>query len=703
MSPKGELLIEFFGEEIPARMQSGAREELKRLLTVKLGGQGLTFSDIKAYATPRRLAIVAYDVLLKQEDRLEEKRGPRTNAPQQAIQGFLQSTGLKSLEECEKRDSGKGIFLFAKQEINGQDTAKILPMLIGEIITEFSWPKSMRWGFNTRHWVRPLQSILCILAGEKVKGSISFGQDELHFTDVTYGHRFMKPQAFKVKNLKDYKTKLASAYVILDQDERRKVIIEQSNALAAQHGLTLKHDEALLEEVMGLVEWPVALLGSIDPAFMHLPEEVLITSMRVHQKYFSLQNSERSLAPNFIVIANIEAQDQGKTITAGNEKVLRARLSDAAFFYDQDRKKTLSEHAQGLKTTVFHGQLGTMQQKAERISQLAGFIAPYFNIDKTLAEQAGLLCKADLMTSMVGEFPELQGVMGSYYALDDGPDIALAIRDHYRPRGPQDLLPSSHLGIIIALADKIDTLLGFFAIGIKPTGSKDPFALRRAALGCIRLLENFSDLKLSEILGCSYDLYNDVFDAKATPKEETLEALQAFFLDRLTVHWRDQGMRHDIITAVLSGTQEAPIAVLYQRTQALAEFINRNDSVSENLLGAYRRACNIVAIEEKKDGISYDAEVNESLLSETAEHNLYAALKASLKDVDACLKVRDFAQAMSQIALLRPAIDTFFENVTVNGENRDIRANRLRLLYLIRKTLEQVADFSKIDSHTQSK
>jgi glycyl-tRNA synthetase beta chain len=699
MIPKNELLIEFFSEEIPARMQSTAKEDLKRLLTTKLGQQGLTFSHIEAYVTPRRLAVVAYDIPLQQEDRVEEKRGPRTDAPLQAVQGFLQSVGLINLDQCEQRDTGKGIFLFATQKISGRETVKILPKVIEEIIGEFPWPKSMRWASNSRTWVRPFQSILCVFAGQKIEGSISFGQDQIPFSDTTFGHRFMQPQALQVKKFDDYKIKLASSYVILDQTDRHKIIYKNASEIAHQHGLILKFDEALLEEVTGLVEWPVTLLGSIDPLFMRLPSEVLTTSMRVHQKYFALENSEGILAPNFIVVANIESKDQGKTIVSGNEKVLRARLSDAAFFYDQDRKKSLSEHAHGLNTTVFHGNLGTMAQKAERVSKLAEFMSSILNIDNVKARRAGLLCKADLMTSMVGEFPELQGIMGYYYALNDGEseDVAFAIRDHYRPRGPQDSLPSSPLGQVIALADKIDTLVGFFATGVKPTGSKDPFALRRAALGCVRLLEKFSEMKLNLILTFAYEIYGSFFDVPKVSKKDTLEELDSFFIDRLTVYWRDQGLRHDAITAVLAVGGDAPIAVLHQRIQALNGFINSDNEVGSDLLRAYRRACNILTIEEKKDGIVYNGKIKESLLIETAEQNLWGALKQNWKDVEACLKRYDFVQAMTQVALLKPIIDTFFENVTVNSEDKEIRSNRLELLCLMRKTLEQVADFSKIE------
>ncbi|MBL0942412.1 MAG: glycine--tRNA ligase subunit beta [Alphaproteobacteria bacterium] len=698
MIPKDELLIEFFSEEIPARMQSAARENLKRLLTTKLEQHGLIFSHIDTYTTPRRLTIVAYELPLRQEDHIEEKKGPRVDAPQQAIEGFLQSAGLKSLEGCEQRDTGKGIFFFAIQKIPGRETAKILPQIIDEIIAEFSWPKSMRWASNSRTWVRPLQSILCVFGDKKIEGAISLGKDQIPFSNVTSGHRFMQPQAFQVKNFDDYKLKLASSYVILDQNERRKIIHKNATEIAHQQGLTLKSDDALLDEVTGLVEWPVTLLGSIDPLFMRLPSEVLITSMRVHQKYFALENAEGNLAPNFIVVANIQSVDDGKMIVAGNEKVLRARLSDAAFFYDQDRKKSLSEHAEGLHTTVFHGHLGTMAQKAARISKLADFISVLLNINSHEARHAGLLCKADLMTSMVKEFPELQGIMGYYYALHDGEseDVAFAIQDHYRPRGPQDALPSSLLGQVIALADKLDTLVGFFAIGIKPTGSKDPFALRRAALGCIRLLENFSEVKLPHIMNTAYEMYDHLLENAAFSKKDTLEALQSFFFDRLTIYWRDQGLRHDAITAVLAVAGDTPIAILYQRIRALDGFLNNDTDVAANLLGAYRRACNIVAIEEKKDGIMYTPDVKEDLLIENTEQNLHQALQQNWKDVEACLKRYDFVQAMTKVALLKPIIDTFFENVTVNSEDQDIRSNRLALLCLMRKTLEQVADFSKL-------
>src|SRR5262245_148463 len=600
-----ELLLELFSEEIPARMQARAAEDLKRLMTEKLKAAGLAFTRADAYATPRRLTLVVAGLPLAQPDVSEEKRGPRVGAPDQALQGFLKSAGLSGLDQCEKRDTGKGEFWFANIKKVGGKTIDLLGALISEALLALPWPKSMRWANNSVSWVRPLHSIIATLDGNVISGSLVFGDDaKVAFGDVTCGHRFLSSGEIEVAGFADYKVKLKECFVIVDPAERRAAIQTQAEKLAAAAGLTVKPDEALLEEVVGLVEWPVVLMGSIDQAFMDIPPEVLTTTMRTNQKYVALLDQPGKLAPRFLVASNMQAKDGGKAIVNGNERVLRARLSDAKFFWDQDRKVKLEERVPALKDIVFHAKLGTVADKVARLQTLAAELASFVpDADVDQVRSAALLAKADLTSGMVGEFPELQGIMGRYYALHEGEKSAVAdaIAEHYQPLGPNDRCPSAPVSVVVALADKIDSLVGFFAIDEKPTGSKDPFALRRAALGVIRIiLENKLRLPLLEAFKAALGGYGAIVKGDAGKiARDVLE----FFADRLKVHLRDAGVRHDYVNAVFALGGEDDLVRLMARVEALAAFLATDDGA--NLLVAYRRAANILRIEEKKDNTSY--------------------------------------------------------------------------------------------------
>jgi len=691
-----ELFIELFSEEIPARMQGRAGEDLKRLVMEKLKEAGLTFTSAAAYATPRRLAIAVDGLPTAQPDVTEEKRGPRVGAPEQAVQGFLKSAGLASLDQCEKRDTGKGEFWFAIVKKKGVKTAALLPALLAGSFAALPWPKSMRWAGHQYRWVRPLHSILATFDGKPLDGAVDLGGSSVKFGCTTRGHRFLDPSEIQVAGYGDYKTKLREGYVIVDPAERRAAIKEQADKLAASAGLTVKPDDALLDEVTGLVEWPVALIGRIDEQFMDIPPEVLTTSMRVNQKYFSLLDKGGKLAPRFIVVANIATKDGGKAIVAGNERVLRARLSDAKFFWDQDREVKLEERVPALKDIVFHARLGTVADKVSRMQTLGAELVPYIpGADVDQVRSAALLAKADLTSGMVGEFPELQGVMGRYYAMHEGEKMAVAeaIAEHYAPLGPADRCPTAPISVAVALADKIDSLVGFFAIDEKPTGSKDPFALRRAALGVIRLIvENKLRLSLSRVFLAAHQLY--------AAQKEGLGALKPselldFFADRLKVALREKGVRHDLISAVFSLGGEDDLVRLLARVDALKRFLDSEDGA--NLLVAYRRASNIVRIEEKKDGKAYNSGIDGALLGQEEEKALYRALAAGGEAGGRALEQEDFTGAMAALAELRAPVDAFFDKVTVNSDEAALRANRLRLLSEIRATLNRVADFSQIE------
>jgi len=667
-----DLLLELFSEEIPARMQDGAARDLERLVVGALSDRGLLFEGIKAFAGPRRLTLAVSGLPAKQADAREEVKGPKIDAPAAAIEGFLKKTGLGK-DQLKIEKTPKGDVYIAVIERDGRETTSVLADILQEAMAKLPWPKSMRWkpGVATR-WVRPLHSILCTFDGETVPFSFAGISSGRH----TKGHRFLAPGKIEVRRFDDYAAALKKAFVVLEADERAAIIFEGVKQAAFIHGLELIPDEGLLAEVAGLVEWPVIFVGAIEDQFMDVPAEILQTSMRTHQKYFALRDPKTGkMANRFALVANMVAEDGGKEIVAGNERVLRARLSDAKFFWDEDRKRTLESRTADLKGIVFHAKLGTQFERVERIAKLAGEIAKKIGADPKKAERAARLAKADLTSGVVGEFPELQGVMGRYYALHDkeDADVADAIRDHYKPVGPSDAVPSGKIAICVALADKLDSLTGFFAVGEKPTGSGDPFALRRAALGIIRiLLENRLRLSL-----------------------EVSDELLAFFADRLKVALREKGIRHDLIDAVYALTHEDDLVRLVARVEALQAFLKTDDGV--NLLAGYKRAANILRDEEKKDKKIFIGEVDEKLLAEPADKTLLGALQKARSEIAPALSEEDFAAAMRHMAALRVPVDAFFDSVKVNAPDPKIRENRLHLLAALRATVHQIGDFSKIE------
>ncbi|MDP6953084.1 MAG: glycine--tRNA ligase subunit beta, partial [Alphaproteobacteria bacterium] len=588
-----ELLLEIFSEEIPARMQGPAAEQLRKGIAALTGSD-----DVRSFVTPRRLCVVADGVPTVQPDVTEERRGPRVGAPEKATQGFLRSVGFDTLDQCEQREDKKGTFYYAVMHQKGRPTADVLAEEIPQLIAGFSWPKSMRWGSGSQRWVRPLHSVLCLFDGEVVPGSLELGggAEDIAFSGQTRGHRWLAPETIVLRSFDDYRSKLAAAKVMLDAEERRNSILDQAEALAARAKLTLERDDALLAEVSGLVEWPVCLLGTFDEAFLDVPPEVLITSMKSHQKYFPLRDGDGKLANRFVVVSNMEADDGGAAICAGNERVLRARLHDARFFWEQDRQRSLESRIEGLEGMVFHAKLGSLGAKVARLETLIGSVAAFVpGADEALAVRAAKLCKTDLLTGMVGEFASLQGIMGRYYAQNDGEDAAVgdAIAEHYSPAGPSDRCPSAPVSVALALADRIDTLAGFFLIDERPTGSKDPFALRRAALGVIRLiLDNGLRVPLRRLFASAVEAYGQGGDAG-----EVAESILVFFADRLRVHMREQGLRHDVVSAVMTVADDDDLVRLAARADALRGFLESDDGA--NLLTAFRRAANIVRIEEK--------------------------------------------------------------------------------------------------------
>ena len=693
-----ELFVELFSEEIPARMQARAAEDLKRLVTEGLKNANLAFDSAEAFATPRRLALVVDGLPAQQPDLTEEKKGPKYGAPAKAIQGFMKANGIKSLDkEAELRETDKGPFYFIVREVKGRASAEVLPEILRKIFTELPWPKSMRWAGDSQRWVRPLHGIVAVFDGQPLTGDLPMGETRrVPFGNTTQGHRFLAPESFDVIGFDDYRVKLSNAKVMLDPAERRAVIAEQAAALTAQAGVRLKDDPGLLDEVSGLVEWPQVLMGRIDETFMDLPAEVLSTSMRSHQKYFSTETAEGQLADRFLVVANMaapEGSERARTIVAGNERVLRARLADARFFWDQDRQSPLSARVPALKDIVFHAKLGSVADKVSRLESLAAEISKHVpGADRDEARSAARLAKADLVTGMVGEFPELQGIMGRYYALNDGeaPAVAEAVAEHYQPLGPNDSCPAAPVSVCVALADKIDTLVGFWMIDEKPTGSKDPYALRRAALGVIRLVvENGLRLPLTEIFAAAQAEYAGL--SAAPVAEELLD----FFGERLKVVLRDQGVRHDLITAVMARGGEDDLVRLLARVEALRGFLDSDDGA--NLLVAYRRAANIVRIEAKKDKRAYDGAVRAEILAQAEEKTLFSHLSDAAKGAQSALGCEDFTGAMAAMARLRQPVDAFFDEVTVNAEDAALRENRLQLLSAIGGTLAEVADFSKIE------
>ena len=690
-----ELLLEILSEEIPARMQRRAADDLKRLVTDKLKDAGLEFTSAGAYVTPRRLALVVEGLPVETEAVSEEKRGPKVGAPDQAIEGFCRGNGVTP-DQLEKRDVKGGEYYFAVVETPGAATSETLPSLLATAMEALPWPKSMRWGSGSDRWVRPVHGLLAVFEGAALQLSLVGTTASAE----TVGHRFLAPGSITVTSFADYVAKLEAAKVLLDPSARRTKIAEDAAALAKAAGLTVKPDDALLDEVTGLVEWPVPLMGSIDAEFLDLPPEVMTTAMRSHQKYFSLLDADGKFAPKFITVANRTTKDDGAAVTAGNERVLRARLADARFYWDLDRKIPLRGFVADLEDLVFHEKLGNLADKVWRMEVLTAELSESIpGADRTQAVDAARLCKADLTSGMVGEFPELQGIMGRYYAIKDNEpeSVADAIADHYAPQGPSDACPTAPISVAVALADKIDTLVGFWGIDEKPTGSRDPFALRRAALGVIRLvLENELRLPLRPAFEAACAAHRQKgatsFDADA---EELSGDLMSFFEDRLKVYLRDQGVRHDLISAVFALGDEDDLVRLLARVRALETFLGTDDGA--NLLTAYKRAANIVRIEQKNDDAKYEGEAAQDILSEPQEKTLFENLILTTDAARPEIEAERFDHAMEKFAGLRASVDEFFDHVTVNCDDAAVRVNRLKLLSQIRATLNQVADFSQIE------
>jgi glycyl-tRNA synthetase beta chain len=677
-----DLLLELYSEEIPARMQPRAAEDLKRIVTDRLVDASLPYEGAQAFATPRRLALAVQGIPQRQPDIKEERKGPRVGAPEAAIAGFLKSAGLQSIAEARiEKDAKKGEFYIAAIAKQGRPAIDVIAEIVPEVVRSFPWPKSMRWGTGELSWVRPLHSIVATFGPETEEPEIvRFFVDGIAAADVTRGHRFLAPQPFTVRRLDDYVAKLQQAKVVLDPTRRQEMILADAKNLAFAQGYELVEDAGLLTEVAGLTEWPVVLMGSFDATFLNIPPEVIRTTIRTNQKCFVLRNVESGkLASKFILVANTEAADGGAAIVAGNERVIRARLSDAKFFYETDLKVPLESRLPKLGEIVFHEKLGTQAERVERIETLARELSRPPRADADKAARAARLAKADLVTDMVGEFPELQGLMGKYYALAQGEDesIGRAIEDHYKPLGPSDRVPTDPVSIAVALADKIDTLVGFWAIDEKPTGSKDPYALRRAALGVIRLiLENRLRIHLLAIRGIGPDLLS-------------------FFADRLKVQLREQGARHDLVDAVFALEGQDDLMLIVRRVEALAAFLDSDDG--KNLLAGYRRAVNIIRIEEKKDAVRYTDAADPALYRQDEERALAAAIDGARQEASAAVAREDFAAAMQAIARLRGSVDAFFDKVTVNVGEPALRANRLKLLNQIRDATRAVADFSRIE------
>jgi glycyl-tRNA synthetase beta chain len=751
-----DLLLELFSEEIPARMQARAADDLRKLVTDRLVDAGLVYEGAKAFVTPRRLALSVHGVPARQADLREEKKGPRVGAPDNAIAGFLKAAGLASIGDAKVQPDKKGDFYVAVIEKPGRPAIDVIGEILPEVIKGFPWPKSMRWGARSKDpgaltWVRPLHSIVATFGPETEEPQIvPFAVDGIAASDQTRGHRFLSPGAFAVRRLEDYMAKLDKAKVVLDPQRRRDIILTEAKQLAFAQGYELVEDDGLLAEVAGLVEWPVALMGSFDPAFLHIPGEVIRATIRNNQKCFVLRDpAHAKLANKFILVANIEAEDGGKAIVAGNERVIRARLSDAKFFYETDLKTRLEDRLEKFEHIVFHEKLGTQWDRIERIQSLAAELAPLVGADVQKVKSAALLCKADLLTEVVGEFPELQGVMGKYYAEEQGEDeaVAHACEDHYRPKGPDDFVPTDPVTIAVALADKIDTLVGFWAIDERPTGSKDPYALRRAALGVIRIsLENAIRLNL---LGMAWNIADRYMQFVAmTPaarqaasllSEEDLRRIQiqpgnpllrlyrgeptgfgladlnalvdgnapqfaywqaiqdllSFFADRLKVQLRDQGARHDLVDAVFALEGQDDLLLIVRRVEALGKFLDTEDG--KNLLAGYKRATNIIRIEEKKDSREYTGAPDAKLYKQDEERALAETIDVAKAEAERAVAAEDFESAMRAMAKLRPYVDAFFDKVTVNVEDKPLRENRLKLLNEIRAATRAVADFSKIE------
>jgi len=695
-----ELLLELFSEEIPARMQARAADDLQRLVVDGLKAQGLETREARALATPRRLTLVIEKVPAKSPAISEERKGPRVGAPDAAIQGFLKGAGLASIGDAAVvSDARKGDYYVARIEKPGRAAREIVAEVVPAVIGKFPWPKSMRWGSRPLVWVRPLHSIVCLLGGRIVPFSI----DGVESGDTTEGHRFMGPGRFAVTDFADYARKLEARHVILDPARRAERIGEEVRALAKKHRLELIEDPALLIENAGLNEWPTVLMGTFDEAFLTVPAECLMTSMKAHQKCFSLRDPKTGrLANRFLLVANLVPKDGGAAIVAGNEKVIRARLTDAKFFWEQDLRRRLEPMHFELKGITFHEKLGSQWDRMERITELSRQIAGAVDAEPDLAGRAAQLCKADLVSGMVGEFPELQGLMGRYYAEAEkmDPKVARAIELHYKPKGPTDTVPREDQGdsvaCAVALADKLDTLVGFWAIGEKPTGSGDPFQLRRAALGVIRIvLENDLRLPIRRVADGGMQLFRTQLGQRFGSANLSTDLL-AFFADRLKVHLREKGARHDLIDAVFALGGQDDLALIVKRVEALDAFLRSDDGA--NLLAGVKRAANILAIEEKKDKRSHAGAYTEALLADKEELALAAAIESVKQDTVAAINVENFRGAMNALAELRKPVDAFFDKVTVNAPEPKLRENRLRLLSEIRATTLKVADFSKISA-----
>jgi glycyl-tRNA synthetase beta chain len=726
---------------------------LRKAVTDRLVEAGLVYDGAKAFVTPRRLALSVHGVPARQPDVREEKKGPRVGAPENAIAGFLKAAGLKSIGEAKVQPDKKGDFYIAVIEKPGRPAIEVIGEILPAVIKTFPWPKSMRWGPESKEpgaltWVRPLHSIVATFGPETEDPDIvPFAIDGIAAGNETRGHRFLAPAPFTVRRLADYMQKLDHAKVVLDAERRRDIILTEAKQLAFAQGLELVEDEGLSNEVAGLVEWPVVLMGSFDEKFLRIPEEVIRATIRNNQKCFVLRDAAHAkLVNKFILVSNMEAADGGKAIVAGNERVIRARLSDAKFFYETDLKTRLEDRLPKFKDIVFHEKLGTQAERIERIERLAAELAPLVGADVEKAKRAARLCKADLLTEVVGEFPEVQGTMGKYYAEEQGEDetVAHAIEDHYKPKGPDDLVPSNPVSIVVALADKIDTLVGFWAVDEKPTGSKDPYALRRAALGVIRLvLHNEVRLLLwpafivlgrramaqllrdatanlerrMALLKITGDINPEGLISKLTRLSEDAASLMSgnrhfsvpvqaweakraddllsFFADRLKVQLREQGARHDLVDAVFALESQDDLVLIVRRVAALGKFLDTEDG--KNLLAGYKRAANIIRIEEKKDKREYTGAPDPQLYQLPEEQALAEAITTAKSDAERAVAAEDFEAAMRAMAKLRPYVDAFFDKVTVNAEDKALRENRLKLLNEIREATRAVADFSRIE------
>ena len=683
-----DLLIELLSEEIPARMQRKASSDLEKLFTDGISELGLTYESSANFSTPRRLTLVLQNVSSTSLSRVEEKRGPRKDAPEKAIQGFLTNTGLE-LSQLEVRQEKKGEFYYASIRTEGREAAAIISAVLDKIVRNFPWPKSMRWGESSLKWVRPLHSLICILYDDDGSKVVEMDIEGISSGDKTFGHRFMGNGDFSVNSFEDYASKLKKEFVILDPSERAEIILQEIKNQAFAQGLELINDPSLLDEVVGLIEWPVVLMGKLEDQFLSLPPEVLQTSMREHQKFFSVLNPKNKKVVQFATVANRETSDNGSTILAGNQKVLSARLADAKFFWDNDLRiintNGLDLWLEKLKQVTFHNKLGSQFERVERITDLSGTIAKKIGCDPNLAKSAASISKSDLSSEMVYEFPELQGVMGTYYAIEVGfeENIANACKEHYAPLGPSDEVPNSPTSIVVALADKIDTLTSFWAIKEKPTGSKDPFALRRSALGLIRIIiENDIRISLSDILA----LGNDGAD---------IEDLKYFIHQRMKVFLRDQSLRHDLIDACLSLDKGDDLALLVKKSFALMDFIETSDG--SNLIQGFKRANNILLQAEQNDGVEYSYGADPKYAEEEAERNLFYALDNEEVKIRSALEKENFVEAMNSMANLRTPIDIFFETVQINSDVDITRRNRLNLLSRICKLCLSVADLTKVE------